>query len=619
MADKDGNPNPSQPSDPHHQATPPPLDPFPTYQSPFPRNANGEAENPFIQFRRFADQQFASLFHSLGIDFSDWSNRGAAEAEGWVREWQRQNEEMCRVRHEAEEGFKKQREQEAEERKRRAEEYGRRSWDADPLGIWRGFGLFPATELDLYEGQMRPEKERRWGWGASCKRRGRNKAGDEQQQQQKTASELGPLPSGWEMNHDRLGRVYFLDHNTKTTTWEDPRLKQSSSRNWTDWFTLGYDGRQRIASKAELEKEHDKLMKSAVPYSARSARRLDPVGNPDHTLPWLLINPYSPLYVCNPSSERLVGAFFAQSPQGTLNVLRPWYVQRTPTAVDEQLAKKLPWADAFEDLLSLETKGTMVDRDFSTWQTPDNWILGMVERGSLRGWEINEEGNMVRNMEVGSKCGRDKRKCQIRMLNEQERQKQEAETQAEDQVSETMECSAPSPYPDTWHKSDQMHIAELELWPSPEAVTDAIRRAEETLENDAVELEKQDSANESGSTASSTGFFSSSSTSSWSRSARDSDEADSVVATLTTTERTTMPDGSVETKRVLKKKFADGREESTESVERENGHGLSTMQPHTQVKPSLIEWPKDTGAKAKVEKEAKVSENSGKKSGWFWN
>ncbi|KAJ2507674.1 hypothetical protein H4217_008737, partial [Coemansia sp. RSA 1939] len=39
-----------------------------------------------------------------------------------------------------------------------------------------------------------------------------------------TASRLGPLPSGWEMRLTAQGRVYFVDHNTKTTTWDDPRL-----------------------------------------------------------------------------------------------------------------------------------------------------------------------------------------------------------------------------------------------------------------------------------------------------------------------------------------------------------------------------------------------------------
>ncbi|KAF4576917.1 hypothetical protein EYR36_004901 [Pleurotus pulmonarius] len=52
------------------------------------------------------------------------------------------------------------------------------------------------------------------------------------QQQQSTAAlpsqvpnpQLGPLPSGWEMRITSAERIYFVDHNTRTTSWDDPRL-----------------------------------------------------------------------------------------------------------------------------------------------------------------------------------------------------------------------------------------------------------------------------------------------------------------------------------------------------------------------------------------------------------
>ena len=31
-----------------------------------------------------------------------------------------------------------------------------------------------------------------------------------------------PLPQGWEMRIDPHGRPYYVDHNTRTTTWERP-------------------------------------------------------------------------------------------------------------------------------------------------------------------------------------------------------------------------------------------------------------------------------------------------------------------------------------------------------------------------------------------------------------
>ncbi|KAL6948107.1 NEDD4 E3 ubiquitin-protein ligase [Hanseniaspora uvarum] len=49
--------------------------------------------------------------------------------------------------------------------------------------------------------------------------------------QQQPVSQLGPLPSGWEMRLTNTARIYFVDHNTKTTTWDDPRLPSSLDQN----------------------------------------------------------------------------------------------------------------------------------------------------------------------------------------------------------------------------------------------------------------------------------------------------------------------------------------------------------------------------------------------------
>lgn len=41
----------------------------------------------------------------------------------------------------------------------------------------------------------------------------------------------GPLPSGWEMRLTSTSRVYFVDHNTRTTSWDDPRLPTNVDDN----------------------------------------------------------------------------------------------------------------------------------------------------------------------------------------------------------------------------------------------------------------------------------------------------------------------------------------------------------------------------------------------------
>ncbi|XP_045465845.1 E3 ubiquitin-protein ligase NEDD4 isoform X3 [Harmonia axyridis] len=40
----------------------------------------------------------------------------------------------------------------------------------------------------------------------------------------KPDDDLGPLPEGWEERVHSDGRIFFIDHNTRTTQWEDPRL-----------------------------------------------------------------------------------------------------------------------------------------------------------------------------------------------------------------------------------------------------------------------------------------------------------------------------------------------------------------------------------------------------------
>ena len=60
---------------------------------------------------------------------------------------------------------------------------------------------------------------------------GNNTNGNNSTIQTQPVSQLGALPSGWEMRLTNTARVYFVDHNTKTTTWDDPRLPSSLDQN----------------------------------------------------------------------------------------------------------------------------------------------------------------------------------------------------------------------------------------------------------------------------------------------------------------------------------------------------------------------------------------------------
>nr|XP_045618719.1 protein kibra-like isoform X2 [Procambarus clarkii] len=43
-----------------------------------------------------------------------------------------------------------------------------------------------------------------------------------------------PLPSGWEIGHDYDGKIYFIDHNNKKTTWIDPRDSYTKAQTFAD-------------------------------------------------------------------------------------------------------------------------------------------------------------------------------------------------------------------------------------------------------------------------------------------------------------------------------------------------------------------------------------------------
>ncbi|OAL46929.1 hypothetical protein IQ07DRAFT_590428 [Pyrenochaeta sp. DS3sAY3a] len=84
----------------------------------------------------------------------------------------------------------------------------------------------------------------------------------------------------------------------------------------------------------------------------------------------------------------------------------------------------------------------------------------------------------------------------------------------------------------------------------------------------------------------------------------------SILSTLTTTERSVAKDGSITTKTILKKRFADGREESSETVHTQHGQE-ARMESQDPWKP-VQQIPS-----APVEKAEKKSEE--KKGGWFWS
>lgn len=58
-----------------------------------------------------------------------------------------------------------------------------------------------------------------------------------------------PLPSGWERRVDPRGRVYYVDHNTRTTTWQRPNPDMMN--NWAQWQQWRQDRSQQFETLAQ--------------------------------------------------------------------------------------------------------------------------------------------------------------------------------------------------------------------------------------------------------------------------------------------------------------------------------------------------------------------------------
>ena len=84
-----------------------------------------------------------------------------------------------------------------------------------------------------------------------------------------------------------------------------------------------------------------------------------------------------------------------------------------------------------------------------------------------------------------------------------------------------------------------------------------------------------------------------------------------LISTITTTERNKLPDGSMQTKVVLKKRFSDGREESTETLHT----GYDSQQPRP--KDMMSDCLAIKGPISQSESKPEVKEL--KRRGWFWS
>ncbi|CAG9761760.1 unnamed protein product [Ceutorhynchus assimilis] len=80
------------------------------------------------------------------------------------------------------------------------------------------------------------------------------------------------LPSGWDRKWDEnAGKYYYVDHSTKTTTWEDPRTKSRSSKQFSKMQGEHIPLEMRSATKSPVKLKNSTVQESSFtspPYSS---------------------------------------------------------------------------------------------------------------------------------------------------------------------------------------------------------------------------------------------------------------------------------------------------------------------------------------------------------------
>nr|XP_021509335.1 membrane-associated guanylate kinase, WW and PDZ domain-containing protein 2-like [Meriones unguiculatus] len=88
--------------------------------------------------------------------------------------------------------------------------------------------------------------------------------------------DLDPLPDNWEMAYTEKGEVYFIDHNTKTTSWLDPRLaKKAKPPEECKENVLFTGGSTTIVTTTNSHRKRARHMSGAWTGASRELQRFD--------------------------------------------------------------------------------------------------------------------------------------------------------------------------------------------------------------------------------------------------------------------------------------------------------------------------------------------------------
>ncbi|RMZ79748.1 hypothetical protein DV738_g3126, partial [Chaetothyriales sp. CBS 135597] len=559
---------PDKPSE-DARSPPPPTDPFARLSQPWPRPEKDD-ENPFIQFRRLADESFNSffsgfpaIFHSFQRASQDLHSTFEKQIEGQLK---RSTGMDDAVRKEIELNL---------------EEIRQATTDHEP-GVLQEAPKMPPESIQ-------PPAMRWWSSGR-----------EEYLSRSNKVDQVKTELDAYEQTESGKNMVDTSPYKWTSGLGWDGKLKKSLEQAWEQAWSKNKDQNER-------EQSPHKAHNGTRLYHPCHTVDMDPITEPLSTIPWLVLSPYSPVYLCNPDQPSAVLARFSTNLKEPCRMEVLMFQDRSFDEQDlgEKLARKLPWADAFEDLISLEQTGKMVDRDASTYKPSATWLHDMIKRGSLGStWGLDTAGQLIIQQNLLP------RPTENQVDNSES--KLRTRGAAAERAFRTVDKAA--------------HITEAQ------GVLDAVRRqcAQGSVElfglSTSAQLEKVSDhtdeylpgaiaqrqylsplpcAVQQSSWSSLSSAWSSYHSDSQDRANNDNDQ---IISESMRTETRTLPDGSIQTKTTRKRRFASRREETEENIEIVPSPLNQDTEKQSPVSTVLVQ-----------DATEKANESKVKKGGWFWS
>ncbi|KAI5305241.1 hypothetical protein KEM56_004929 [Ascosphaera pollenicola] len=256
---------------------------------------------------------------------------------------------------------------------------------------------------------------------------------------------------------------------------------------------------------------------------------------PGWALPYILFSPYSPIHLERSEQARRKPRSRLESWFGTPDAEN---TEAAPDSASSTTTTPTPdWRLAFEDLLRIEAGKSMLDvssKEMWKKESGADWIYGMIDRGSL--------GDQWKLQRRTGRHGEDL----VSLSYEDERSKRNWEasssragtTKSIDDSTEREPTTELDLYDSTTQPSPDDKAAQLD---QPSHNTTSNKSLVEMIQEKAKAIRQ------------------------------DGDEKPArVVSTMVSTERKTMPDGTIHSKTTRTKRYSDGREEKSEWVEDTN-------------------------------------------------